>query len=187
MNEHEHPTTVDPQSGETYCPTCHLHLSPDTAYERALAEARRLGAERGTSAASWYTIGGADFAQAILEGIEDSDPRVLDTFPSCDLSGQWADSHSGPDVIRELLGERTEESNSDDDTALLDAYEEAYNTAVQDEIERMARWGQLGPTDPTGRYIESSLHGPDGWCGETRPHTHGLSEGIITYTDGKPA
>jgi len=36
--------------------------------------------------------------------------------------------------------------------------------------------------DPTGRYVESSLHGPDGWCGETRPHTHGLSEGIITYT-----
>lgn len=44
--------------------------------------------------------------------------------------------------------------------------------------------------DVTGRYIESSLHGPDGWCGETRPHVHGLhglSEGIIEYTDGAPA
>ena len=37
--------------------------------------------------------------------------------------------------------------------------------------------------DPTGRYIESGLHGSEGWCGETRPHTHGLSEGIITLTD----
>lgn len=42
---------------------------------------------------------------------------------------------------------------------------------------------ERGALDPTGRYIEASLHGPNGWCGETRPHTHGLSEGIITYTD----
>lgn len=24
---HDHPTTVDPQSGEDYCPTCHRHLA----------------------------------------------------------------------------------------------------------------------------------------------------------------
>jgi hypothetical protein len=31
-------------------------------------------------------------------------------------------------------------------------------------------------------------HSPyDGWCGETRRHEHGLSEGIIKYTDGYAA
>lgn len=75
------------------------------AYESALEYARTLGAEHGANAASWVIDGRTPAATArrILLGIDDGDPAVLDTLPAPDLSGQWADSLTGPELTADAL------------------------------------------------------------------------------------
>jgi hypothetical protein len=106
--------------------------------ETATTEAARLGADAGKAAASWYEIG-ADNAAAILRGIEDGDPAVLDTFPSAPISGEWAGDPLPRDIILEVgadVGQLTPEDEDD----ILRAYEDAYYEAAADEIERRARY-----------------------------------------------
>lgn len=133
---------------------------PDEPYGRAIAYARERGELDGTSAASWYlqdTVGGRvtrgadENARRILQGIEDGDPAVLNTFPFPDLSGEWADTLTGPELAddaawhatrghaaderRELADKYAHEWSSD----ICDAYETAFSQAVEDEIARVAR------------------------------------------------
>ena len=139
------------------------------SYDAALAYATERGRQDGTNAAGWYvqdTLGGSAYGPAglaarnVLAGIEDGDPAVLDTFPSPDLSGQWADSLTGPQLVEDAwwragigAGESHTEryadyldkldamraTDSDAFTDLCDAYETAYTDAVSDEIARAAR------------------------------------------------
>lgn len=74
----------------------------EAAYEAAIITARRLGAQDGAGA-----------------------PGL------CDLSGQWADVPGGPAVFATILGEAgvSEPQGEEWSTEVLDAYEDAYNTA----------------------------------------------------------
>lgn len=103
-----------------------------------LEEARAMGADHGKSAASWYFDGNttAETYTAVLKGIEDGDPAILDTFPSAPLSGEWAGEPTPRSVLDEL-GIDDNEPGADD---LLEAYEQGFYGMVWDEIERMARY-----------------------------------------------
>lgn len=113
--------------------------------EAALAYAATRGARAGKAAASWYEVGSETRARAVLAGIEDGDTAILDTFPTSDLSGQWADMMTGPGLMEEALEEayisETDPLHLDDDLFddLCDAYETAFTFAVESAIERMAR------------------------------------------------
>jgi hypothetical protein len=108
--------------------------------EKALeVAAEEYGRENGKSAASWYDVDEENAAR-ILAGIEDGDPAILDTFPGPDLSGQWADEPNGRQVYENICNEAEVRYDEDDETDVLDVYEEAYNTAVEDELARRARY-----------------------------------------------
>jgi hypothetical protein len=113
------------------------HLSP-------LAYARELGAEHGRAAASWVFDGNTpqDAYARALKGIEDGDPAVLDTLPSADLSGEWADTLTGPQLVADAISYAGGSDDLSDDwfTNICDAYETAYDDAVLDEVSRVARF-----------------------------------------------
>ncbi len=69
-------------------------------WHRALEVLREAGAQAGRDAADWWeqdTLGGRASghttarAVAILAGLEDIDPAIVDALPACDRSGQRAD------------------------------------------------------------------------------------------------
>ena len=98
-------------------------------------EARKAGRERGLAAASWVFDGNTtDTAyRAVLQGIIDGDPAVLDQVSAPDwLSGEWAG-----ESITELLGESSGNDERDDEVA--DVYVEAAETAYWNTVERTAR------------------------------------------------
>jgi hypothetical protein len=113
--------------------------------EKAIAYARAEGTQDGLAAASWYFDGNTttETHARVLKGLEDGDPAVLDTLPSPDLSGEWADVRSGPQLVAEAAEEAGLEAYSeivqDAFSEICDAYETAFSEAAQDEIERLAR------------------------------------------------
>lgn len=110
-------------------------------FESALDYARRLGAEHGESAASWVDLDETSAAR-IARGIADGDPEILDSLPCADLSGQWADTLTGPQLVLEAL-EHAESGVIDVDdprladwfTDICDAYESAFGDAVVASLE----------------------------------------------------
>src|SRR6266542_7019281 len=79
----------------------------DAAWQHTLAVLRQAGQNAGADAADWWaqdTVGGratgdsTATARAVLAGIDDGDPAVLDALPVCDLSGQWADTPTEADL-----------------------------------------------------------------------------------------
>lgn len=125
--------------------------TPTAAYDAAIEYARSLGAEHGHAAATWYFDGNtpADAYAPVLRGIEDGDPAILDTLPAPDLSGQWADSLTGPQLVRDALAAADIDLSADDsvtddsvawDNDICDAYEFAFSSAAEDEIARVARY-----------------------------------------------
>jgi hypothetical protein len=123
---------------------CEQYLS-DSDYDRALSAATDIGVQEGTAAASWFFDGNTpdDTYRTVLAGIDNGDPAVLDTLPSADLSGQWADGRT-PDTLRAdvatALGIPADTLLSGDAmTGIMDAYETAFNDTVAGEIETMAR------------------------------------------------
>jgi len=106
-------------------------------HETLIAKATEAGAEHGRSAASWFFDGNTDRETyaAVLRGLEDGDPAVLDTFPSSPLSGEWADSPTPASVLEDLGVDECDDAASD----YLDAYESGFYEAVSHEIERVAR------------------------------------------------
>ena len=111
-------------------------------FEYLRETAERLGTEDGKAAASWYEYN--DAHAAIMAGIEDYDPEVLDCLPFLDLSGQWADGLSSSDVIAAIVSASTYEDVPDlateDENALVDAYQSAYDEAVFAEIYRVCAY-----------------------------------------------
>ena len=121
----------------------------DAQYDAAIEYARKLGAEHGRNAATWYTIDSEDDARRVLAAIEDCD--LLDG-PRADLSGQYANTLTGPELVTEALygsgvvafdddGPMPYETDEYDSwfTDLCDAYELAFDNAAEDEIARAAR------------------------------------------------
>ncbi|MEV4575946.1 hypothetical protein AB0K16_22140 [Nonomuraea jabiensis] len=104
-----------------------------------MTRARELGTDHGKEAAAWYFDGNTPeyTYRRVLKGIEDGDPEVLDTFPTHGLSGEMADGFSARDL--EIALGINPDDESEDFGDVCDAYEEAFNTAVETEIARVAR------------------------------------------------
>ncbi len=108
-----------------------------TLTESQVAAARTMGADHGRAAASWYFDGNTDDATYahVLQGIDDGDPEVLDTFPCAPLSSEWAGDPT-PATVLEALGVDWDADNADD---VLQAYEDGFYDASALCIERTAR------------------------------------------------
>jgi hypothetical protein len=117
-------------------------VSENSLYDTAIAYAEQLGAEHGTSAATWVEI---DNAAAILQGIEDGDPEIMDALPCADLSGEWADGLTPRQLVDDVLSEIDTDSKVDSETAndwsdgICDAYEFAFNTAAEFAVAEACR------------------------------------------------
>lgn len=96
-----------------------------------VAAATAVGAAAGKAAGSWVIDGNTSAADAaaLLRGIADGDPAVMDLCPS-PLSGEWAEE-SIPE-----LSDRYGFDLTDDETAT--AYETAFADAFWAEVERAA-------------------------------------------------
>ena len=146
-----------PMADADHAPDCDRNHWPHDAcsdtvadpYDRAIAYAADRGTEDGKSAASWYFDGNTDRATyaRVLQGIEDGDPEVLDDLPAPDLSGQWADTLTGPEIVQSAIlaaglgdDEETDSSLPDWFDAICSAYEDAFATAATDEIIRVATY-----------------------------------------------
>jgi hypothetical protein len=112
-------------------------MSATDTYEAILARAREAGEAHGRAAGSWYFDGNTseETYAAVLRGIEDGDPAVLDTFPCAPLSGEWADDPT-PESVLEDLGVTWENPCADD---CILAYEEGFYEASADGIAETAR------------------------------------------------
>ena len=130
-----------------------------TPYDAAVEYARKRGADDGRNAAGWYiqdTIGGrvagdpVKAAAYILRGIDDGDSAVTDGFPYADLSGEWADTLTGPQLVDDALsaaGVAVDDETTGDASAermdwftdVCDAYETAFSDACTAAIETAAR------------------------------------------------
>jgi hypothetical protein len=134
---------------------------PADPYDRAIQYARERGARDGANAAGWYiqdTIGGRardprNAARAILAGIENGDAAILDGFPTADLSGEWADTLTGLDLVTAAAEHAGLSSETEDEAAfeafhafyesafvdICDAYAVVFDEASTDAIETAAR------------------------------------------------
>lgn len=131
---------------------------PKSPFDIAIAYARDLGAREGHGAAGWFemdtfgghvTRGASEAARRVIAGIENGDPTVLNALPTADLSGQWADRMTGPGLVADALDEAglnegtnpTAYRKAADNwfTSICDAYETAFDLAVQDEVLRTAK------------------------------------------------
>lgn len=117
-------------------PAVMMRRRPATFIESAEIEGRRAG----ESAASWFFDGNTSLEtyRRVQDGIDEGDPEVLDTFPSSPLSGEWADGVTPMGLVRSL-GLDPHDIDEDDQSALCDAYEGAYDEAVATTIESACR------------------------------------------------
>ncbi len=125
------------------CPDCGRRRW-DEDYAVTCEMARRQGVEHGKAAASWYFDGNTpdETYRAVLRGIEEGDPAVLDTFPAAPLSGEWADGPTPSSVLEDLAGTSAWDGVFSDEDAeeYVQAYEDGFDEASRDEIERVARF-----------------------------------------------
>lgn len=112
--------------------------------EAAIVKAREIGADHGRSAAGWWeqdAIGGRatgdvrPTARAVLQGLEDGDPQVLDAIPGPDLSGEWADGYS-PRRLLDDVGANDGDASFIDGLVsdLCDAYEKGFSETCEAAI-----------------------------------------------------
>lgn len=114
-------------------------------FETAAYAASDLGAEHGKAAASWFFDGNttAETYAAVLRGLDEGDPAIMDQLPHSPLSGEYADSMTPAKLLRELgWNEESVSAAQQDDLCLL--YEQAFGEASQHEIERVARQQAFG-------------------------------------------
>ncbi len=90
------------------------HHAHDATWRHVLDALRRAGEHAGRNTADWWaqdTVGGratgdtAATARAVLAGIDDGDPAVLDALPVCEVSGPCADTHTEASPCASLYAE----------------------------------------------------------------------------------
>lgn len=105
-----------------------------TEWEEMVLAMKKRGKEDGLAAASWYwddvNVEFADFMQ-VLKGIRDVDPRIMDTLPTPQLSGEWAGDMSPSELLFDTLGFVPD---AEDDQVLLNEYESQFNYWSQQRI-----------------------------------------------------
>jgi len=126
-----------------------------------LAAARRDGAEAGRNAASWCTDGNTTLEtyRAILRGIEDGDPAVLDAYRVPDLSGEYADAPTPSDLAERYgreIAEETEEEKTEDSRL---EEEQAANEAEPAAPPWLAALS--ADLQPLGQALESAMNAGD--------------------------
>lgn len=111
-------------------------------YETAIAYASALGTEHGESAATWVEIGDTETAAALRAGIIDCDPEILDQLPYADLSGEWADTLTGQQLVMDAMAEADYDDEDGDSSVfadifngVCDAYEVAFGAALTLAVE----------------------------------------------------
>lgn len=133
---------------------------PHTVTWPAVLDAfREAGTDAGTDAADWWaqdTVGGratgdtTRTARAVLAGIDDGDPTVLDALPGCHQSDSSTDAQqlyveaapdSAPPWTALDPGQRAE---------AVDAYRDGFDTAVQDRVAQHCRTALPDSTGGTG-------------------------------------
>lgn len=116
----------------------------DTQFAAASKYAEQRGREAGKAAASWVFDGNTTDAayRRVLRGLDIGDPEVLDQLPGPDLSGQFADTLTGPQLTAEALEAAgvDEEDDSDNLTILCDIFEAEFYIGRDDELLRVARY-----------------------------------------------
>ncbi len=107
---------------------------PTDSYAVKSEQARRMGEERGREIAGWFFDGNTsdETYASVLQGISDGDPEILDSFPCSPLSGEWAGDPLPADIL-EALGVDAGDDAADE---YLSAYEQGFEQASADEIER---------------------------------------------------
>ena len=118
--------------------TPHHTPGPDRdcdTWRRALDALREAGAQAGRDAADWWeqdTLGGRASghttarAVAILAGLEDIDPAIVDALPACDRSGQRADQPADAPGWDDLDPHARDEA--------IGAYCDGYDNAAHDGV-----------------------------------------------------
>src|SRR5580765_6801139 len=93
------------------------------------------GREAGKAAGSWVIDGNtsSETVQAILKGIEDGDPAIMDMEPS-PLSGEWA-GESVYELIPEIREMEERDAHAEIDEA-CSAYELGFSEGFWFEVER---------------------------------------------------
>ena len=121
--------------GECHCSLSSLPYAGNTPEYRVWKIAR----DNGKAAASWVFDGNTprETYAAVLRGIENDDPEVMDAYRTPDFSGEYADDYSEDDLMRDA------DWVPNDGTDLRDALTSQYLQEVSDafwgEIERTAR------------------------------------------------
>lgn len=119
-----------------------------TVIEEGCAQAAHEGALKGRRAAGWVTDGNTtrETYLWLRTGIDDGDPAVLNELPSDPLDGTTAtdvamtaldEGGYSRDLIEEVWGDDAWPPARDD---IADAYEEAWNQALQDEVLRACNY-----------------------------------------------
>ena len=116
------------------------------------AEAVSLGRDAGKAAASWMFDGNTpeDAYRAVLRGIDDGDPAILDAHPAPGLSADGG--YSGADLARDLGLDGEDQLPPGAVTAYLAAADQTF----WDETERIAREHLAG----TGHAVTGTEPGP---------------------------
>jgi hypothetical protein len=109
----------------------------ETDMATVIEQAAERGKDAGLAKASWVFDGNTsqETYERFLEGFEDGDPEIMDSYAVSPLSGEWAG-----ESIPELLGDLINEGEEDDIQDILDAYEQAFDEAYWAELERVARF-----------------------------------------------
>ena len=108
--------------------------------DQIILQAAELGEDAGRAAASWVFDVNTDREtyRAVLAGIEDGDPMVLDAYRTPDLSGEFAGDYSSSDLAGEL-GLDEDWTSPETLDAACDAWLDAAGEAFWHEVERVAR------------------------------------------------
>lgn len=103
---------------------------------RALGSLARAGYEAGAAAGSWVVDGNtsAAAAAALLVGLEDGDPAVLDSLPGSPLSGEWADGPTPSSVLADVGLSYSSSAEPEVLDDLLRSFEAAFDAGVRDEV-----------------------------------------------------
>jgi hypothetical protein len=107
-------------------------------------KAASIGAEHGYNAATWVFDGNTtrETYAAVLKGIEEGDPMVLDNCeaPSLAFTPHAEDGYTESDLAYDLGVDISDPSSAPEFDAAGDAYRQASSQAFWDEVERAARY-----------------------------------------------
>lgn len=140
----------------------------DTIAERAERYARDLGRDHGRKAATWFDFADAQHARDVADVLAGRDlandrngtraESIEQTFPRADLSGEWADTLTGPELVADAIADAGADADDIADperdavmtlgealfSELCDAYEEGFAETSRGALfERAARYGDL--------------------------------------------